>query len=136
MPHLRNYHLFISHAWRYHEDYVKIKNMLDNASLFSYSDYSVPQPKGYDTMSSAALTAEIQGQINPSSVVLVLGGLYVSYSSWIQYEIDYAKAKAKSIIGVTPRGATRTPKAVADAANIIVGWNTNSIVDAIRKYAP
>jgi hypothetical protein len=110
-------------------------NLLDNAALFEFANYSVPHDDKFGRMSHAALEEEIRGQIRPVQSVIILGGLYVSYSPWIQFEIDYAKQMQKPIIGVMPWGSQVTPKAVTQAANIIVGWNTSSIVSAIREYS-
>lgn len=135
MPELHRYRLFISHAWHRHEGYDRLIEFLDDARLFIYSNYSVPQDKAFRGMTNPQLREQLEKQINPTEVVLILGGIYVSYSSWIQYEIDHAKSLNKPIIGIRPRGAKRMPQAVTDAANIVVGWNTDSIVSAIRKYA-
>lgn len=61
--------------------------------------------------------------------------MYVSYSYWIQTEIEIAKAYNKPIIGIIPWGNEKTPKAVSDAAKVVVGWNTDSIVNAIKDYS-
>lgn len=135
MPQLHRYRLFISHAWRYHDDYDRIVRFLNGAPNFIYANYSVPGDKKFDDMSVAALKDELRGQIRPVESVLILGGLYVSYSSWIQFEIDFAKELQKPIIGIRPWGVQRMPQAVTQAANIIVGWNTSSIVAAIRQYS-
>lgn len=135
MPELKNYRLFISHAWRYHDGYDRIIKFLDDAPYFQYSNYSVPSAKRFESMCVAKLKEELQDQIRPTQCVLVLGGVYVSYSSWIQYEINYAKSLGKPIIGIKPWSSQRTPQAVSQAANILVGWNTDSIIGAIRDYA-
>ena len=49
-------------------------------------------------------------------------------------EIDLAKVLGKKIIAVEPWGAQRTSEIVKNAADEIVGWNTASIVKAIRGY--
>lgn len=135
MPTLHRYRVFMSHAWRYHDAYDRLVSFLDDAPNFIYANYSVPIDKKFDDMTNAELKDELRDQIRPTECVVVLAGLYVSYSEWIQFEIDYAKASMKPIVGVQPWGSTRTPAAVANAANIIVGWNTSSIVDAIRRYS-
>ncbi len=135
MPELKNYRLFISHAWRYHDGYDRIIKFLDGANNFKYSNYSVPTADRFDQMSNAKLKEELKDQIRPTQCVLILGGIYVSYSSWIQFEIDFAKELGKPIVGIKPWGSERTPQAVTQAANTIVGWNTDSIVSAIRNYA-
>ena len=135
MPDLHRYRLFISHAWRYHEGYDRLIGFLDEAPRFIYSNYSVPSAKRFDDMSKTELKEEIRQQIRPVECVIILGGIYVTYSDWIQFEIDFAKSLTKPIIGIRPWGAQRMPQAVSDAANIIVGWNTVSIIDAIRDYS-
>jgi hypothetical protein len=135
MPTLHRYRLFISHAWHRHEGYDRMIQFLDAAPLFIYSNYSVPQDKAFIGMTNAQLMEQLKNQIRPVEAVIILGGIYVSYSGWIQAEIDFAKSIGKPIIGVVPWGAQRMPQAVTNAADIIVGWNTNSIVNAIRQYA-
>ena len=43
MPELKMYDLFLSHAWRYNDDYYKLEKMLKEASLFKWRNYSVPK---------------------------------------------------------------------------------------------
>ena len=69
------------------------------------------------------------------SCVIILSGMYVSYSEWIDYEIDTAVCLGKSIIGVRPWGQERVPLKVQTYANIMVGWNSSSIIDAVRYYS-
>ncbi|MEQ6121012.1 TIR domain-containing protein [Reichenbachiella sp. MALMAid0571] len=135
MPELHRYRLFISHAWHRHEGYDRMIQFLNDAPNFIYSNYSVPIDKAFDKMSTSQLEDQIKQQIRPVECVIILGGVYVSYSSWIQFEIDFAKSLRKPIIGVQPWGSQRMPLAVQNAANIIVGWNTSSIVKAIRDYS-
>ena len=58
--------------------------------------------------------------------------MYVAYRYWIQKEIDIAASYGKRIIGVIPWGQERTPQEVQDVAAMMVAWNTDSIVSAIR----
>ena len=41
----------------------------------------------------------------------------------------------KPIIGIRPFGSTRTPSAVESVADVMVSWNTNSIISAIRDLS-
>ncbi|MBA7585303.1 hypothetical protein ES708_27278 [subsurface metagenome] len=59
----------------------------------------------------------------------------MSYSEWIQTEINFASFLDKPIIGIKPWGSERIPSAVQEAAIEMVGWNTSSIIEAIRDYA-
>ena len=78
----------------------------------------------------------IKNQISPSSVVLILAGVYSSYSKWIDKEIHIAQNEfhtPKPILAIEPRGSENTSTKVKEAADIIVRWNTESIVSAIRE---
>ena len=59
--------------------------------------------------------------------------MYVNHRRWIQEEIDIAIYYEKPIIGVTPWGQERVPIEVQNVAKEMVGWQTNSIVAAIRR---
>ncbi len=69
-------------------------------------------------------------------VIVILAGVYATYSKWINNEIRIAQRgfqSPKPILAIQPRGSERISTVVQDAADIIVGWNTESIVGAIRE---
>ncbi len=135
MPALSNYKLFISHAWDYHDDYTRLVNLLNEASYFSWSNFSVPRDDKFGRMTRSQLEEEIRQQIRPVNCFVALAGVYMSNSDWIQFELDFANSINKPIIGVKPWGNTNVSTAVSKVAKEIVGWNTDSIVAAIRKYS-
>ena len=61
--------------------------------------------------------------------------MYVNHRKWIQEEIDIAQSYSKPIIGVIPWGQERVPIEVQKIAEEMVGWQTSSIVDAIRRWS-
>ncbi len=125
----------ISHSWDYNEHYEKIKSWLDDAKYFRWTNYSVPLSKPLDTKTKNELKDKIKNRIASCSCVIILSGMYVSYSEWIDYEIDTAVELGKPIIGVKPWGQERIPKKVQDNANVMIGWNLESVVSAVRNYA-
>lgn len=127
--------MFISHAWRYHDDYRRLIKLLDKAKRFEYANYSVPKDESFDNMSNPELYDQLRDQIRRVESVVILAGLYVSYSNWIKFEINYAQKLDKPLIGVQPWGNERTPQRVSQAANTVVGWNSKTIVRAIRDYS-
>ena len=135
MPALKTYVLFISHAWTYDDDYHRLLQFLDEANWFNYRNYSVPQHDPLDANSASRLMAALDRQIRPVNIVLTISGMYVSYRDWIQYEINVAESYGKPIVGIRPWGSQRVPSAVQEAATEMVGWNTSSIVNAIRNNA-
>ena len=135
MPSLRNYHILISHSWDYNSDYETIKGWLDDAKNFAWTNYSVPLSKPLDVDSKKELRNKLKTRIEKCSCVIILSGMYVSYSEWIDYEIDTAIELGKPIIGVKPRGQERIPSKGSDNSDVMVGWNSNSVVQAVRDYA-
>ena len=133
MPKLHRYKIFISHAWEYNTDYYRLIDRLDMTPNFLYANYSVPKHDPVDANNNKKLAEELRQQIRPVEVVIILGGMYVAYSNWIQFEIDFAQYLDKPILGVKPWGAQRMPQAVQNEANEVVGWNAQTIAKAIRE---
>jgi len=133
------YYLFISHSWSYGDAYEKLTKMLDAAPYFSYKNFSVPKDDPIHKAPNEALLYDaIKKQIAPTQVVLILAGVYATYSKWIDKEIQIAKTEfpsPKPIVAIQPWGAEKTSQKVKDNADRIVGWNTDSIVSAIRELA-
>lgn len=135
MPALRNYHIFISHSWDYNEQYETVREWLDDANNFSSCNYSVPLSNPIDVKTKTELKEKIRAKISPCSCIIVLSGMYVDYSEWIDFEMDVAREYGKPIIGVKPWGQQRVPIRVQDMADVMVGWNSSSVVHAVREYA-
>ena len=125
-----SYRLFISHAWNYSDDYYRLCNLINNKSYFLWTNYSVPKHDPFETM--IGLKENLKKQIRPVNAVIVLAGMYANYSEWIEFEIEFSKSINKPIIVIKPWGQERVPKYLQDNATVIVGWNTDSIVDAIK----
>jgi cysteine synthase len=131
--------LFISHSWQYSDAYEKLCNLLNERGYFWYNNYSVPKDDPVHTNGTdKELIEAIYNRIKLSHVVLIMGGVYSSYSKWINKEIMVASKHfivPKPIIGIRPWGQTNVSKVVQDNAAEIVGWNTESIVSAIRRHS-
>lgn len=137
MPALKTYRLFISHSWTYGDAYEKLVSFFNEHPNFEWVNYSVPKDDPiHNTNNAAQLYAAISAQIKPVNCVIMLAGLYSTYSKWINNEIAISKVDySKPIIAVEPWGSERTSKAVKDNADEIVKWQSKSIVDAIRRHA-
>ena len=135
MPYIKNRQIFISHAWQYSAHYDTVCRWLNEANNFTWSNCSVPSTNALPDKTSTGLSRGMTRQINPSNVVLILGGMYAAHSAWIEYEISEAQRMNKIIIGIKPWGQERIPKIVQDASICpMVGWNSASVIQAIRNY--
>ena len=135
---MTTYNIFISHAWKYTEHYNKIVQWLNeaqNEGKFNWKNYSVPEHDPLiDPDSSEGkdeLKAELKDQIRPASKVIILAGMYAAYSDWIEYELDTAVDTDKYIIGVKPWGQERSPTIISNNSDVLVGWNKDSVINAI-----
>lgn len=136
MPNLKTYRLFISHSWSYPQAYEGLTNLLKEHPLFQWRNYSVPKDDPvHNAPNTRLLEMAIERQMRPVNCVLILAGVYSSYSKWIQREINLALLLEKPIVAVEPWGSERTSAIVKDNADQIVKWNSNSIVRAIRDWS-
>lgn len=142
MPTLKTYDIFISHAWKYGEDYDRLVRLLNNANNFSFRNYSAPSEKPLQNLNlspahtSQEILSAIERKIAPVNAVLVISGMYYNHREWMQKEIEIAQRYNKPIIAIRPWSMlSPTPKAISDASKTVVHWNTQSIVDAIREYS-
>jgi hypothetical protein len=136
---INTYNLFISHSWSYGDAYDRLVKMLDDANYFYYKNYSVPKDDPiHNAPNSGALYNAIKNQMSPCHAVLILAGVYATYSDWINNEIKISKNefyKSKPILAIQPWGSEKTSQVVKDNADLIVGWNTDSIIKGIRELA-
>ena len=134
---MRDYNIFISHSWSYSDQYDQLMELLKKASYFSFKDFSVPKDDPiHNAPTNKALYEAIKRQISPASVVVILAGIYASYSKWIDKEIKIAKSEftsPKKILAIEPWASERTSTSVKDNADQTVGWNGQSIANAIKE---
>ena len=131
----KQYNLFICHAYRYTPEYERFVRMLKNARSFRFRNLSIPRYRQLVPATDRELLWTLDGQIRLATVVIVLSGMDVAYSKWIQAEIEISEQYGKSILGIHPRGSQRIPLAVQQAAHYEASWNTRSIIKGIRWLA-
>lgn len=134
---MREYNLFISHSWNYPNAYEGLDKKLKDAPYFYYKNYSVPMDKPLTIYNKENYCTELRNKIRDKmkccSVVLILAGVYASYSDSIQMEIEIAQELGKPIIAIEPWGSDKTSAIVKKVANKTAKWITNSIVEAIKE---
>lgn len=133
MPQLTIRNIFISHAWRYSKHYWTIVNWFDNTPYFYWRNYSVPEHDSCDEKTSIGLTNCILRQMRPAQYIIILGGMYTAHSDWIRFELEEAHRMGKIIIGVRPWGQERMPQIIQELADEVVGWNRDSVINAVRR---
>ena len=129
----KTYRLFISHSWKYSDAYEKMVKFLNDQGI-SYYDHSVPKDDPVHTNGTdKQLRAKIDAKIQGCSGVILLAGVYSTYSKWINEEIAISQAYRKPIIAVEPWASKNTSSVVKNASDRTVGWNSKSLADAIKE---
>lgn len=127
------YRLFISHSWDHVDDLKNLKGLLEQQESFDVEFYEIAPENAINSDNSTYIKHCISARIGEADIVLGIAGIYASYSEWMQWELDKAKEKGKKIIGVVPWGQERISSIVAARADVVVRWNTKSIIEAIKK---
>lgn len=133
------YDLFLTHAWRYHEDWTRFGDMLDRIPDLSWRNFSVPW---YDpavdpnTETGARFVRQwLESQIKPVAAVVFLGSVYATKScrKWLELEVEIARERGIPIIGLPAFGQ----EALKDDAKALVDTtatcNVEDVIAAIDR---
>ena len=132
---LRN--VFISHI---HEDDAGLKDFttLLGGNNLLVRNYSITADKENNAKSEEYIKYQILApRIDACSTLVVYLTRDTKDSAWVDWEIEYAYKKEKTIVGVYERGSNgcELPDALKRYADAIVGWDSRNIMDAINgKY--
>lgn len=130
----KTYTIFISHSWAHIYDLSNLKSLLENRGYFKVQFEESTPDVPINSDNADYIRQRLKQKISNSDVVLGIAGIYASHSEWITWELDKASELGKPIIGVIPRGAERISTVVSSRAKEVVRWNTDSVVEAIRKW--
>ena len=125
---------FISHIHEDDEGINRIKNLVNRHGMVvrngSVTADSPNSAEAEDYIKYQILAPRIKW----SSVLVVYVSADTKHSWWVDWEIEYAHKQGKRIVGVWEHGAKdcELPKALEDYADAVVGWNGESIIDAIN----
>jgi len=133
--------VFISHSWAYSGHYDRLAEWIFdevwswNGQRILFVDTSVPRENPiHFAPNEVTLQRAIYERIENSHVVVIPTGMYANHSKWIGKEIAGAKLLSKPIVAVDPWAQKRTSSVVAQAASEAVGWNKQSIIDAVWRW--
>jgi hypothetical protein len=131
----RIYSLFLSHSWTHGDSHRQLRHLLDRKPFFLFKDHSLPADDPiHDEATVALLAVRIEQQMLACDIVLVLTGVYATYSKWIDREIDVAKnrfGRPKPILAIRPEDSDEVSAVLQDNSDRIVGWDAESVVGAI-----
>jgi hypothetical protein len=134
--------LFITHAWRYHEDWVRLSELLDAEPGLSWRNFSVPwHDPAMDPNTEVGgrfVRDWLETQIMPVVGVIMLASVFERGSAkrWISLEIEVARRHNKPIVALPAHGHTKVAPEVEALADAAAPWDARAIiatVDRLRK---
>ena len=130
----KEYRIFISHSWSYPEDLENLRNLLRNRGYFNVEFEEASANEPINSTNAVYIKQRLKQKIENSNIVLGIAGMYASYSDWMVWELDKAIELSVPIVGVIPRGQERISTVVSSRSKEDVRWNTESVVEAIRRW--
>ncbi len=135
------YDVFITHAWRFHDDWSRAGALLDEVEGFRWRNFSVPwHDPAMDPNTERGgrfLQDWLETQILPCHVFVFLDSVYAIRSArkWLDTELQVARAAGKPVIALPIEGSTGLAESVDIPRQAIVPWNGKALTDAIAAAA-
>ena len=126
--------VFISHIHEDDEGLPRLKNLAAQHGMVC-RDGSITTGKFNEASNEDYIKYDILGpRIKWASTLVVYVSSETKNSDWVNWEIEYAHKEGKRIVGVWAWGekGCELPEALKRHADAIVGWNGESITDAIN----
>ena len=124
--------VFVSH---YHEDEENIQKLKDLlGENYSIRNYSVTSDKYNNAKDEDYIKSLLRPLISQAGIFICLIGPNTHDSKWVNWEIEQALKQGKRIVGVYIWDAKDSdiPPTLEEAADAMVGWHRDSILDAIN----
>ncbi|MBL8074920.1 MAG: TIR domain-containing protein [Nitrospira sp.] len=138
----RNYDLFVTHAWRFHEDWTKFTELMDKVPGILWRNFSLPWHDPAISPNTEAggrfIRSSLESQIIPVHVVVLLAGVYETRSArvWVDMEVEMARKHRKPIIGMPPINKESIPDgllALCDASSTWEATRLIAVIDEVRS---
>jgi len=126
--------VFISHVHKDDQGLTDLKDLLRSKGM-EVRDSSITSDRPNNARSPDYIKSAILGpRIDWAGCMIVYISPETKNSEWVNWEIERANEKGKTIVGVWERGAKdcEIPEALDKYGNAVVGWNGDRIVDAVN----
>ncbi len=130
------FRVFVTHLFEENnEDYQRVFEYLESRDNFFYVNFSDP-----DSMPTAggneAVKEVLRNQIKEAEVVILPLAIFATNSDLVGFQLDYAQASKKPILGIQSFGGTVSiEKAVIDRCDDVIEWNERTIISGIKRLA-
>ena len=127
--------VYAVHGWQKDEDYVRLFEYLESADNFFYQAVSNPDMTSSQGDGVAARRTLVGEGLKQAECVVCPAGSWEQFNDWARFTVEAARALDLPIIAVEHFGPKNIDIRLKGHATVTVGWDSRSIVDAIRREA-
>lgn len=133
------YDIFISHSWRYHDDWIKMGELFDQAEDIHWRNFSVPWHDPAMNPNSEVggnfIRNWLESQIIPVHGFILLNSVYEQKSSrkWVEMEVEMARKHQKPIVSVPTFGEETVSPEVREMSDNVASWDCREIIDVFNS---
>lgn len=139
MAERKSYDLFIVHAWRYHDDWNRMVELIDTIPDFKWRNFSLPWydpsiephlPEG-----KARLDKLLEGQIIPAHCVIYVPAIFESKltGKWRETALDMIRLQGKPVIVVNQTPDALIPEDITPLVRAVTAWDAAELKAAVVK---
>jgi len=139
MERVKNYDIFLTHAWRFHDDWVRFSELMNSTPGLVWRNFSLPwhdpAVSPNTEVGGRFIRDFLESQIMPVHVVVLLAGVFDIRSArrWVDMEVDMAKKHNKPIIGIPAINKEIVPPEVSELCDAISGWDGEQLIVSMKK---
>ena len=139
MEKTKNYDIFITHAWRFHDDWVRFSELMNKIPSLVWRNFSLPwhdpAMSPNTEVGGRFIRDFLESQIIPVHVVVLLAGVFEIRSArrWVEMEVEMAKKHNKPIIGIPAFNKETVPTEVSELCDAIGGWDAAQLIVTISE---
>lgn len=139
MDHLKSYDIFLTHAWRFHDDWTKFSELMDNTPGIVWRNFSLPwhdpAMNANTEVGGRFIRDFLESQIIPVHGVVLLTGVYAINSArrWFDMEVEMARKHNKPLIGIPAIGEKTVPDEVSNLCDACCEWDATQLLATIDR---
>jgi hypothetical protein len=134
-----SYDLFLTHAWRFHDDWNRFAELLDRVPGLVWRNFSLPwhdpAMNPNTEVGGKFIRDSLERQIIPVHSVILLAGVHAinSARAWLDMEIEMARNYNKPIVGVPAVGMDAVPGPIQDLCDATCPWNGEQLIATVDE---
>lgn len=127
--------LYAVHGWHRDEDYARLFEYIESADNFFYRALSDPDAVSTQGDGVAARRSLISDALKEAECVVCSAGTWERFNDWARYTVESARRLDLPVVVIEHFGPKDMDVRLKGFAAETVGWDSRSIVDAIRREA-